>query len=222
MIRKEFTVTKDTEGWWVASTPALDRDKDHVMPFGLELERYRANPVLMWGHNYRDPWALIGRAAQVQTTDADLRIQPEWREPVNESDPMHVIRSLIDSGLVRALSIGFNPLEYADNEHGGRDYQRAEILEISVVPIPANQEALRLAAKALSDTTDDTTVAPEFDPEPTVTGTVEGTEPEPASGDIEPIMADASETGLTPEEEAALAAVLSAYLATIEDTIIGG
>jgi HK97 family phage prohead protease len=177
MIRKEFTVTKDPDGWWVASTPALDRDKDHVMPFGLELERYRANPVLMWGHNYRDPWALIGRAAQVQATDADLRIQPEWREPANESDPMHVIRSLIDSGLVRALSIGFNPLEYADNEHGGRDYQRAEILEISVVPIPANQEALRLAAKALTvdDTTGDTTDAPEFDPEPAVTlGAVAG------------------------------------------------
>lgn len=147
-IRKTYE-TKQEDGWWVASTPAVDRDRDRIEPLGLDLTNYRNNPVIVWAHDYRSPHSIIGRAAEMQVSDRDFRIKPEWREPASESDPMHIIRSLIDAKLARALSIGFNPLEFAENEKGGVDYTRAEILEISLVPIPANQEALRLAVKAL-------------------------------------------------------------------------
>jgi HK97 family phage prohead protease len=143
--------TKQQDGWWIASTRDFDRDSDVVDPLGLDITNYRLNPVMVWAHDYQSPFAVIGRAAEMEVTGNEFKVRPEWREPVNDSDPMHIIRSLIDSGLVRALSIGFRPLEWKDNEKGGRTFSKAEILEISAVPIPANQAALRLAFKSLQD-----------------------------------------------------------------------
>jgi uncharacterized protein len=150
MIRKQFQVEKEGE-WLTINTGTVDRDRDRVLPSGAVLENYMANPVVMWGHNYRDPWALIGRAADLEVTETGIRSRPEFRAPASESDPMHIIQALWDGGLVRAASIGFNPLEWNDNERGGYDFTRWELLEWSLVPIPANQEALRLAVKGIDE-----------------------------------------------------------------------
>ena len=150
-IRKQYEITKEDDGWVTVSTPTLDRDKDRVLPLGLELQNYERNPVLMWGHNYSAPFAVIGRAEELQLTDSAFKLKPAFRDPVNDQDPMTIIRALWDADLVRAFSIGFIPKEWEDNDDGGRDFTRAEILEVSLVPIPANQEALRNAVKALGD-----------------------------------------------------------------------
>jgi len=110
----------------VINTGTVDRDHDRVFPDGAYLENFLKNPVLLWGHNYREPWAIIGRA-NVRKENGALVMTP-----------------------VRAASIGFRPLEPpVENEFGGRDFRRWELLEVSLVPIPANQEALRRVAKAL-------------------------------------------------------------------------
>ena len=150
-VTKTYQIVKSNDGWVTVSTPSLDRDKDRVLPLGLELEHYQRNPVLMWGHNYRDPFAVIGRAADMQLSPDAFRLKPEFREPASDDDPMHIIRALWDADLVRAFSIGFVPKEYEENEEGGRDYTRAEILEVSLVPIPANQEALKQMVKAFAE-----------------------------------------------------------------------
>lgn len=148
MEHKNFAVERK-EGWIVASTPAVDRDADRVLPTGMRLENYKQNPVLMYGHRYDEPWTLIGRAAEIEVDADGIRILPELREPASDSDPMHIIKALWDSGLLRAASIGFNPIQYMDNAFGGKDITASELLEISLVPIPANQEAMRLAMKGI-------------------------------------------------------------------------
>ena len=65
------------------------------------------------------------------------------------TDPQNIIRLLWEGGWVRSASIGFNPIAWRDNDHGGKDFTEWELLEWSLCPIGANQEALRLAAKAL-------------------------------------------------------------------------
>ena len=149
MLHKTFEIKAAEDGRMIASTPDVDRDKDRVMPNGAKLDNFLKNPVLMYGHNYRDPWALIGKAADLQVDAGGINFQPELREPANDSDPMTVIRALWDQKLLRAASIGFNPTKWMENEVGGRDFVEWELLEISIVPIPANQNALRLAAKAI-------------------------------------------------------------------------
>lgn len=134
---------KQADGWWIASTRDVDRQMDIVEPRGLLLDNYQKNNVLLWAHDYYSPHAVIGRAEEVEVNDHEVRIRPSWREPASESDPMHIIRSLIDAGLVRALSVGFRPIESMENQFGGRTFTKAELLEISLVPIPAQQNALR-------------------------------------------------------------------------------
>lgn len=148
MLHKTFEIKAAEDGRMIASTPDVDRDKDRVIATGARLDNFLKNPVLMYGHNYRDPWALIGKAADLQVDAGGINFQPELREPANDSDPMTVIRALWDQKLLRAASIGFNPTKWMENEVGGRDFVEWELLEISIVPIPANQNALRLAATA--------------------------------------------------------------------------
>lgn len=151
MLHKTFEIKAAEDGRMIATTPSVDRDKDRVMPMGAQLDNFVKNPVLMYGHNYRDPWALIGKVGDLQVDSSGITFLPELRDPASDSDPMTVIRALWDQKLLRAASIGFNPTKWMENEVGGRDFVEWELLEISIVPIPANQNALRLAAKAIDD-----------------------------------------------------------------------
>ena len=146
---KTLEVRKEGE-WIIASNASVDRDKDRVMPMGIDISNFQRNPVLIFGHNYHEPWAVIGRAAEIRLSPESLDIRPELRKPANDSDPMTIISSLWDAGLLRAASIGFIPKKGKPNSFGGTDFEEVELLEISLVPLPANQDALRLAVKGLN------------------------------------------------------------------------
>ena len=148
-IKKMYVTKQDEDGWYIASTADLDRDSDRIIPMGIDTANFEKNPVILWAHDYRSPHAVIGKAAEFSKTENDLRFRPEFRDPVNDSDPMNVIQALIDQKLVRATSIGFMPKAFEENEHGGVDFTEVDLLEISMVPVPANQQALQLAVKAL-------------------------------------------------------------------------
>lgn len=152
-ITKQLELQKDGD-WIIGSTPSPDRDQDRVIPSGIDVSNFQKNPTLFFGHNYSDPWALIGKVAEFSIGSDGMKFRPELRSPVNDGDPMTIIKSLWDSGLLRAASIGFIPKAGKPNEYGGTDFTSIELLEISIVPIPANQEALRLSMKALDEQVD--------------------------------------------------------------------
>jgi hypothetical protein len=71
-----------------------------------------------------------------------LRVRVEFTPEEVNPDGFKV-HQLVEAGFLRAVSVGFRPLEYTYNaEREGYDFKRAELLEVSVVPVPANQEAL--------------------------------------------------------------------------------
>jgi HK97 family phage prohead protease len=125
-----------------------DRARDRVLPLGARVENYLKNPVVQWGHNYFDPWATIGRTVKLEMTDQGIVSEFELRPAANEVDPQNIVRLLWEGNWVRTASIGFNPLNGAANSNGGVDYTEWELLEWSLVPIPMNQDALRLAVKS--------------------------------------------------------------------------
>jgi HK97 family phage prohead protease len=188
--------TQNADGWIIASTPAVDRQNDRVMPLGIDLTHYEKNPVVMFGHNYSEPWAIIGRAVDLSVDMSGLRMKPELRAPANDSDPMNVIRALWDSGLLRAASIGFMPIEAKQNEFGGLDFTKTQLLEVSLVGLPANQEALRLAIKAL----DLPTAVPHIE-----------------TGTNDPVADTDEHNELTPEQVAALMAALQTLSESLVD-----
>jgi len=139
----------DSGGRITISTCDVDRDHDRVMPRGALLENYLKNPVVMWGHSYMSPADMIGRATNLEVTDVGIVADFELRPAANDQDPQNIVRLLWDGGWVRTASIGFRPIEMQPNEFGGNDIKAWELLEFSLVSVPANQSALRLAAKAL-------------------------------------------------------------------------
>lgn len=157
MIHKTFDIVVEEKrkdgGRIVISTGGLDRDKDRVLPEGGNFENYLKNPVVQWGHNYRDPWATIGKTNSINVSNNNISVDFDLRPPANDQDPQNIILLLWNGNWIRTASIGFDPgfiaHAWEDNEDGGRDFTEWELLEWSLVPIPANQDALRLAVKGI-------------------------------------------------------------------------
>lgn len=129
---------------FVISTSALDRDSDIVDVDGWELQNYLANPVVLWAHNYSQP--PVGVAQSVWMEDGKLlatdRFTPQEINPFG-----HMVYQMVRGRFLRATSVGFRPIEYVLNDdHKGYDFNRQELLEHSIVPVPANPEALQAAS----------------------------------------------------------------------------
>ena len=112
---------------------------------GLRFENYRRNPVVMWAHDStgRSPSGglPIGRTLSISRAD-DGGIVAEFE--FLEDDPFaQRIRNAWDRGFLQAASISWLPVETRPAEGGGIRDIRAELLEWSIVSVPADPDALR-------------------------------------------------------------------------------
>lgn len=128
---------------FVISTASVDRMGDTIAVDGWQLANYRKNPVVLWAH---DPSMLpVAKASNIRVEDGKLKATAEFmpREISGFSD---AVFQAIKSGFLNAVSVGFDPIKYAFSEDNSRsmgvDFLQQELLEFSVVPIPANAEAL--------------------------------------------------------------------------------
>lgn len=125
----------------IASTPSLDRDGDVIDPLGAE---YASEIPLLWQHSHGAP---VGIARLGAATAEGIPFTAELANLDEEGELKRVISKAwqaVKSGLVRGVSIGFRVLddmiEYAP-EVGGWLFKSIEIYELSLVTIPANQDA---------------------------------------------------------------------------------
>ncbi len=134
------------------STADVDRDNEILLPRGAELTHYKKNPQVLFGHDYRSP--PIGRAAWVKKDSASKGLLAKTIYAATEF--AEEIWSLVKGGFLPARSVGFIPLEghEPDEKEIARHPERAgaryiydkwELLEYSVVPVPSNRQALQLA-----------------------------------------------------------------------------
>lgn len=126
----------------IASTADVDRDRETIDPKGWELKNFRKNPVILWAHNYS---ALpIGVAEKIEQTDKGLIIKGRFAS--EEANPFaQQVKRLYEEGIQKAVSVGFIPLER--DEADSSKITKAELLELSFVPVPANPNALALAVE---------------------------------------------------------------------------
>ena len=136
------------------STTSVDRDGDVVLPRGLKGQEDRKNPVVLLNHNNGS--LPIGKALKVERTSDAVIAKVQFAErpkehPVTAEWIPDTVYSLFKQGILRAFSVGFVPLDMRDATDKDRkkygDYARRVItqwnlLEFSVVPVPANQDAL--------------------------------------------------------------------------------
>lgn len=132
----------------IASTDALDSYGDVVVQ-DWNLERYFKNPVVLWGHNsYGMP---IGFAENVAVQDGKLKAAIRFVDA--KANPLaEQVWEGMKQGSLRAVSVGFRPGRVDRGQRDGKDVyflSANELIEISVVPIPANPDAVAERAKSL-------------------------------------------------------------------------
>lgn len=122
------------------STTAQDRQNDTVAALGWKLANYRKNPVVLYGHDYRG--LPIARDEGITTDELGLIGHPRFTPP--ELNPFGaMVHGLLLGGFLNAASVGFAPLKWTFNEEThGIDFLEQELLEYSIVPVPANAECL--------------------------------------------------------------------------------
>jgi HK97 family phage prohead protease len=120
-----------------ASTPTPDRAGDVMVPKGCDAKGYAANPIILADHDPRQP---IGRATLTVSDEAvDALID---FAPAGISAKADEYCGLAKAGVLNAASIGFQPVEYEPIKGGGYRYTKWELMEISLVAVPCNPEAL--------------------------------------------------------------------------------
>lgn len=162
MIRKAYDVVSKAidldEGIFEAmiTTEAVDRGGDVVIAEGARIDNYLKNPVVMWAHDYQEP--PVAKALSIEVIPG-LGIRSRFQFPQWNTNPQaDIVRRLWAGGFLNATSIGFIPItsEFMNANADPLDwfeprkYTEWEMLEFSIVPIPANQEALRLAVKQMA------------------------------------------------------------------------
>ena len=127
----------------MASTESVDRQNDVLVSTGADLSNYRRNPVVLWAHDYsRLP---VARAVEIDAVPGvGLRAKMEFA-PAGVDAHIDSVRKLWELGFLNAASVGFTPKAGTPTGKGGTRYTEWELLEFSIVPIPANADALRLA-----------------------------------------------------------------------------
>ncbi len=139
------------------STYEWDRTDEKFAPGAWDLENFKKNPVVLWGHDGSNP--PIGRAIDIREDEKGLLAVAEFDV---ESERGAEIFGLYERGFLNAFSVGFIPKSHTvepipDRNTKGVVWTNSELLEFSAVSIPANpgavigRELAEIAIKCLGD-----------------------------------------------------------------------
>ena len=145
---------------YLVSDETPDRVGDIIKVAGWDLSQYKSNPVILWAHDGSSV-PPIGKASNVRRRyngsprlTADVEFAP--KEAYEFADTIYQLAS---RGFIKATSVGFLPKETMEVDEKqrakmklgkyGQVFSKAELMEISVVSVPANPAALELGMKQL-------------------------------------------------------------------------
>ena len=131
----------------VASTPTPDRVGDILEPLGATFER--EIPLLL----YHDTERPVGHA-RLKKSDEGITFEatlPDIKEPGTLRDRVLEAWHSLQAKLIRGVSVGFKPNPDAMEllRTGGIRFRKYEVLELSLVAVPANVEATVTEIKAI-------------------------------------------------------------------------
>ena len=165
----------DDVTWFRASTNDVDRHGTIINPMGIRTDNYDRNPVFVWGHDAyggNGPPALenvLGRVVEYTKNDNAFDIGVRWATEA-ENPRASMARNMVKGGILNAVSIGFIPNQekMVTKDVDGIDipvYEETELVEVSLVTVPANPNAVALVRSLQS-----------FMPSPATTADADGTE----------------------------------------------
>jgi HK97 family phage prohead protease len=130
---------------FVLSDATVDRYGDSIVAKGWDLESFRKNPIALFGHSHDYP---IGFWSDLRVEGGKLMGKLNLAAR-GTSARIDELISLVEQGILRAVSVGFVPkkAEPMDPQrpYAGQRYLEQELLETSLVSVPANPAALSVA-----------------------------------------------------------------------------
>ncbi len=144
------------------TTDAVDADDEVVLPSGAELSRFEKNPFLMLCHAHGQPGSYyplpIGKVVWTKKRPHGVMAGIQFARSTTMGQE---VKGLFDEDMVRSFSIGFRSIEASpmtrEEARSRPDWKAAyertngrilvhrkwSLLELSVAPIPSNEDALR-------------------------------------------------------------------------------
>ena len=135
----------------IGSSAVIDRMGDIIAQEGWELKDFKTNPVILWAHNAgfgtedRPPIAKAVKVWVEGKGTKSAKLMFDLKFDLQDSFAAEIYRK-IKEGFLNTVSVGFLPHEWEeldpDNWWGGLKFTKQDLLELSIVPVPANPEAL--------------------------------------------------------------------------------
>lgn len=128
----------------IASTPKTDRMGDVVDPMGAKFST--PMPLML----YHDSALPVGQMIAARKSKAGIEFEariPRIKEAGVVQDRVNEAIHSLQYNLIGAVSIGFNPLDY-ERTDSGYTFKEWDWLELSLVTIPANADAVITGVKS--------------------------------------------------------------------------
>ena len=116
----------------------VDRENEIVNTDNIDLTNYLKNPVLCYGHNWEK---VVGKTVDITKEFTGIKVRAE----VHRLTGFEHVYEGVQKGLLNAFSIGFIPKSLDFYEQGYDEFlmvDEAELIEISIVGVPANPDSL--------------------------------------------------------------------------------
>lgn len=150
------------------STISIDADNEVILPDALDFSRFSKNSIVLFQHDLDRP---IGKVLETQKTDTGVLAKVVF----GSSSFAGQIWKLVKDGILKSFSIGFIPRTYLmpgtvdfkakieelktkfplifneNVKNIKRIITGAEVLELSVVSIPSNENSVMLAVKSFEE-----------------------------------------------------------------------
>ena len=143
VIRKTHSSTPGHNLEFILSDATPDRYQDVIVADGWDLKNFKKNPIALFNHKADFP---VGAWENLRVVKGELRgnlrLAPEGTSPRIDE-----IRRLVEANILRAVSVGFRPIESKPRgkTEPGELFLKSELVETSLVSVPANPNALAVA-----------------------------------------------------------------------------
>lgn len=135
------TKIDNAENWTfkvVASDETIDRVGETIKIDARDLKNYLKNPIILFGHKYSDLDDVVWKATKIYVENDQLIV--EWIFAGTKS--WQQLRQLYEEWILKTVSVWFIVKER--DASNSKIITKAELLELSFVPVPCNPNALSL------------------------------------------------------------------------------
>lgn len=126
---------------FVLTTETPDRVGDVIVVSGINTKAFEKNPIALFMHRHDEPigvWSNLKRTANAMTGRLNLAAK-------GTSKYVDFAHSMIEQAIIKAVSVSILPKEYTPNKGRGITVTESELVEVSLVSVPMNPQALMIA-----------------------------------------------------------------------------